>query len=726
MYFTLERNTFDIFLIGKHELGPAVVRIKDIQFVFYLEMNRETVAQLNFVKMTKSKILWQREPDVAPDTIPANIQSAVDKLYLILATQRIYTTSTIVQRTNFYGYNESGYFLEFPVLCPQTKKHKINAITSALHSIIPDLKLSFFNTTTDPLLEFYTQTKCDAVVEIPTRFFKENRIADVPTAEIKFIPLDNCNTFVDQLVCCINMEMYNHGHDPSVEDNRIVNISVLYYNTSVTTTRANMAKEQANMCVYMLGELGPLTDERAEYKTFQNEGDLLRAFVDDLVRMQPDVLIGYNMLRMILPCLRTRLGYYQLDTRILALTKIPATQQQYGSWISNKKIMTSQTVFEHVEYLSCPGVLIFDISVFVQSTYKLSENTLGCAAREILKRDKLLDVSTSSVNIFFLGSTTHRQYLAEYSCQNVTLVMELFIEMGLLLQIHTLARVGCVSPRCILERGMMVCVQSQIMRHIHGTYVLPDYSLIPPTNKTSYRGGKVLQPESGITHTPTVILDFASLYPSIIVAYNICFSTLLDIKSREQIIVTRGDMAGIFFEQLPSTDCFATPHQRLGVLPQIVQNLVESRREDKRQMNKCEPNSSAYVLFNNLQLAKKLLANSVYGFTGALKTSPIPSVKIARAITACGRLLLSKSCRILRALDADTRIIYGDTDSAMITNRRFKTLDSAGIFGQKMAAYVTRILNRPPIECAFKQVVQPFMVLAKKQYIYCVSPQLCA
>ena len=156
-----------------------------------------------------------------------------------------------------------------------------------------------------------------------------------------------------------------------------------------------------------------------------------------------------------------------------------------------------------------------------------------------------------------------------------------------------------------------------------------------------YAGGLVLEPEKGLHTTCTLLLDFNSLYPSIIQEYGICFTTY----SRE--------------------DCTAhrAAAKKDGCLPEVLRRLVAERKQLKKQIAECGAKQTAQQL-ETRQKALKLTANSVYGclgHTGFRFYAP----HLAELVTALGRQALKQAAAIVSD-KLGYKIIYGDTDSLII------------------------------------------------------------
>lgn len=162
--------------------------------------------------------------------------------------------------------------------------------------------------------------------------------------------------------------------------------------------------------------------------------------------------------------------------------------------------------------------------------------------------------------------------------------------------------------------------------------------------KPAYVGGLVLEPKRGFYDKLVLLLDFNSLYPSIIQEYNICFTT----------VHRSGD------DRMPELPSESTP---TGILPRILANLVARRRAIKAQM-KGNADPVAHASLNIRQQALKLTANSMYGCLG-FAASRFFARPLAMLVTAKGREVLSATVELARQ-HCSLDVIYGDTDSIMI------------------------------------------------------------
>eukprot|EP00921_Rhytidocystis_pertsovi_P012478 GHVQ01020290.1.p1 GENE.GHVQ01020290.1~~GHVQ01020290.1.p1 ORF type:complete len:1473 (-),score=232.74 GHVQ01020290.1:2051-6469(-) len=225
-----------------------------------------------------------------------------------------------------------------------------------------------------------------------------------------------------------------------------------------------------------------------------------------------------------------------------------------------------------------------------------------------------------------------------------------------------------------------------------------------------YLGGLVLEPKVGLYDTYVLVLDFNSLYPSIIQEFNICFTTTED----------RPDELGD--KDFEVTDVSTTP----GILPGILKRLVDKRRAVKQLLKSCD-NDSQKPILKVREMALKLTANSLYGTIGYVH-SRFHATPIAAYITRQGRnILQATKAKVEDELRMD--VIYGDTDSIMINtglralsedSASNKTEDGVGNFKKalKIAHEVKAAINKTHkmIEIDLDAVMKRLLLLKKKKY----------
>lgn len=137
-------------------------------------------------------------------------------------------------------------------------------------------------------------------------------------------------------------------------------------------------------------------------------------------------------------------------------------------------------------------------------------------------------------------------------------------------------------------------------------------------------------------------------------------------------------------------------------------------------MMKEETDEFRKKVLDGRQLALKISANSVYGFTGA-QVGKLPCLEISQSVTAFGREMIEKTkalvedeFNISKGYEHDAKVIYGDTDSVMI-KFGVKTLEEAMSLGRLAATSVSANFTAP-IKLEFEKCYYPYLLINKKRY----------
>jgi DNA polymerase delta subunit 1 len=152
-----------------------------------------------------------------------------------------------------------------------------------------------------------------------------------------------------------------------------------------------------------------------------------------------------------------------------------------------------------------------------------------------------------------------------------------------------------------------------------------------------YTGATVIQPIKGYFEKPISTLDFSSLYPSIMMAHNLCYCTLLHPEDA-------ASMPPDSYTKTPRGDYFVKSTVKEGLLPRILRDLLAARTQAKADLKK-ETDPFKRAVLDGRQLALKVSANSVYGFTGAT-VGELPCLQISASVTAFGREMIEKTKQV--------------------------------------------------------------------------------
>ncbi|OQV12748.1 DNA polymerase alpha catalytic subunit [Hypsibius exemplaris] len=217
--------------------------------------------------------------------------------------------------------------------------------------------------------------------------------------------------------------------------------------------------------------------------------------------------------------------------------------------------------------------------------------------------------------------------------------------------------------------------------------------------KPAYAGGLVLDPKKGLYDTFVLLMDFNSLYPSIIQEYNICFTTI------DRKVMAAAENQDDYIPPLPESNAVT------GVLPTEIKILVERRQEVKKLIKQLgDKESDKRIEYDIRQKALKLTANSMYGCLG-FTMSRFFARPLAALITMKGREILMNTKELIEKLNLE--VIYGDTDSVMINTR---SLDFDAVL--KIGSDVKRNVDRhyKSLVLDVDGIFRSLLLLQKKKY----------
>merc|ERR1719300_882045 len=202
-------------------------------------------------------------------------------------------------------------------------------------------------------------------------------------------------------------------------------------------------------------------------------------------------------------------------------------------------------------------------------------------------------------------------------------------------------------------------------------------------------------------------------------AHNLCYTTLL-----QDGAVARLGLKPDQYIRTPSGNLFVKSDQRRGLLPEILQDLLSARKKAKSDLKK-ETDPFKKGVLDGRQLALKISANSVYGFTGA-QVGKLPCLEISQSVTAFGRNMIEETKNQVEALYTiangythDAKVIYGDTDSVMV-KFGVGSVEEAMKLGLEAAGKVSEKFIKP-IKLEFEKVYFPYLLITRKGMLACIS-----
>lgn len=228
----------------------------------------------------------------------------------------------------------------------------------------------------------------------------------------------------------------------------------------------------------------------------------------------------------------------------------------------------------------------------------------------------------------------------------VKMTLEILNTLDLIGRTCELAKLFGIQFFEVLSRGSQFRVESMMMRLAKPR----NYVSVSPSvqQRAVMRAPEylplILEPKSRLYSDPMIVLDFQSLYPSVIIAYNYCFSTCLGrvqhLGSKEAfefgattLKLSPKELAEIVEQNnltvSPCGAAFVTPNVKKGVLPQMLKEILDTRLMVKQSMKKHKENKVLQRVLHSRQLGLKLIANVTYGYTAANFSGRMPCVEVS-------------------------------------------------------------------------------------------------
>jgi len=372
-------------------------------------------------------------------------------------------------------------------------------------------------------------------------------------------------------------------------------------------------------------------------EVLRDEKEMIKRFVETVKEYRPDVITGFNSDLFDFPVLRERAQKLKVKLDDLSIDRSGVTLSKRARVSSARlKGIVHVDIFGFVSNILAPMLQTEVLSLDAVSSEILGDEKVEMEYSEMLKAWK---------------EGENLGVLASYALKDAELTYRL--SLVLFPQIFELTR---IVGQTLFDVSRMTYSQlvewyytkraKEVNRVVPNQ---PHFEEIQMRQKETYTGGYVKEPDAGL-HENLAVIDFASLYPSIIATYNISIETL-------NCNCCKGD--GNKVPGLPYWFC----GKKRGFESEVIYDLIKERQRLKEEMNKFNKGSVEFNLLNNRQMALKTIANASYGYF-AFPASKWYSKECAESVTAFGRDWI---IRILNEAELKGfRPLYGDTDSAFL------------------------------------------------------------
>uniref|UniRef100_A0A6C0J5S2 DNA-directed DNA polymerase n=1 Tax=viral metagenome TaxID=1070528 RepID=A0A6C0J5S2_9ZZZZ len=336
------------------------------------------------------------------------------------------------------------------------------------------------------------------------------------------------------------------------------------------------------------------------------------------------------------------------------------------------------------------------------------------------------------------GGPSGRARIAKYCIQDCDLVLTLMNRLDTIVSARGMADVCKVPMSFVLTRGQGIKIFSAVVYYAsQRDQILQTQESVD--DDSSYEGAVVIQPQIGMyLDQPISVLDFNSLYPSNMIAYNLSPDTLVSRRVYDADHTVCIEKEGLTNEEIEKyeeegfvmdeavkyTDndkkvvCrYIKPlkdnPQTVGILPKTLEIMLAKRKEYKNMMEDHKYDEAQRSVFNGLQLAYKVVANSIYGQCGS-KTSAIRKLCVAACTTAVGRDRLHFAKKVVED-EFGAEVVYGDTDSIFIKFPT-KSLEESIQLGIKAGKRITEQCRKAH-KIAYEKTFYPFILFCRKRYV---------
>lgn len=460
-----------------------------------------------------------------------------------------------------------------------------------------------------------------------------------------------------------------------------------------------------------------------ELQTEASELDLITSLVDIVQSHDPDIITGYEVHNGSWGYLieRARLKYEYDLCNELSRVKTSA----HGRFGKD----SDRWGFNNTSSISVTGRHMINIWRAMRSELNLLGYTMENVVFHLLHR-RIPHYPFKDLTRWLTRSKPRDiMKVMEYYLSRVQLDLEILDTNELIPRTSEQARLLGVDFFSVFSRGSQFKVESLMFR-----IAKPEnFILISPSRKQVGQQNAleclplVMEPQSDFYTSPLLVLDFQSLYPSIIIAYNYCYSTFLgrldnwqgrgkmgftEYKRQERILELLRDHVNI----APNGMIYAKPEIRRSLLARMLSEILETRVMVKSGMKADKDDKTLQQLLNHRQLALKMIANVTYGYTSASFSGRMPCSEIADSIVQTARETLERAIAFIHSVDRwGAEVVYGDTDSLFISLKG-RTRDQAFTIGEEISKAVTKI-NPRPVKLKFEKVYHPCVLLAKKRYV---------
>ncbi|KAJ3381618.1 DNA polymerase zeta, partial [Entophlyctis sp. JEL0112] len=437
-------------------------------------------------------------------------------------------------------------------------------------------------------------------------------------------------------------------------------------------------------------------------KIVSSEMELFTELVSKIREFDPDILLGYEVHL-------SSWGY--LIERAKLQHEFDLLRELSRMLVNVKKKFgreQDQFAYKGTCAISCSGRIFLNVWRLMRSELTLTNYSLENTVFHVLHQ-RIPKFSPATLYSWYAAKGLKRWRSIMYFVDRVQFSLFLLEDTSLLSRSCEFARVYGIDLFSVISRGSQYKVESILSR-----ITRPENFVQFSPTREQVRNMRaieclplIMEPETKFYKNPVAVFDFQSLYPSVMIGYNICFSTCLgrmrDINGAPkkfgamELYDLPLDLVEALKDHVYITHngvVFVKSHVREGALGRMLKEILDTRVMVKTCMKAYRSDPALLRILDARQLGLKLVANVTYGYCGASYSGRMPCAEIADSIVETGRRSLEDAMRTVKENFSGWRgtVVYGDTDSMFVE------------------------LPGLSVGTAFK-VYLPCVLLAKKRYV---------
>lgn len=398
-----------------------------------------------------------------------------------------------------------------------------------------------------------------------------------------------------------------------------------------------------------------------------SEKEIIVKFAELIRKEDPDILTGYNIDNYDIKKIKERAEINKMEDAL-----------PWGRDGGQPRVVSDR-------FWRIKGRLVVDAWWAAKREIRPKQETLNAVSMLLLGEGKM-DVNPAHMDSEW---ERNRAKVLEYCTKDADLALRILNAVDTIRKGLDLAAVSRLPAEDVLTSGSSQLADSLLIRAADRHKVAVPMMGGRRTDDDQIEGGYVHTMKPGLYHW-VVVLDFKSMYPSLIIAKNICFTTL----SEDGEIVS------------PSGARFVSKERREGLLPTILSDLMRYRDSIKSSM-KLTKDPAEYHYLDGLQSAVKILMNTFYGVF-ASSFYRFTNKNIGSAITSFAR---GNVKGIIAELGSEKiEVIYSDTDSVFVQSP-YGELDGSVKFGKSLSERFSR--EGGTLE--FEKLMEPLFTHGKKK-----------